>query len=698
MKKITGKTHGILKRLPHFYNPTSKLLLPVVEIIGRRLEQTETELYQVLRAHHVETADNEGSQGYTASLEKQGDLDKIFTLYLESLGGTSQLVKMNPRFTVRSFNIHRLARRLIEDETPFIAYLRKTLDPKTLALLERYHVSYSEYICDEEIQPQFALALLLDSSPVSKFIRHHLSPETEQLLFAYGGGKELPPRLKEHLARDLKNHILREPSFFIENYNYFKNITLSEKAKLLLNGIYRDFLQEKYQAESDEIDEIDEITRARLLKLKSLENAQPVAIPPGDDLVRLNRMLLEAAFPYNKTWGFRKRQIPTFNQMRKVLRDAFNQLLEKLENGFHAKRFPELFAECMPLKPPSPKEWIWINRRCLELAFPNEIENSYAPYRERLLHLIQVLRRGASTQQGIIDIVAANLGIIGNEPEALAAKAQIEIEEFLPKQTTLFTKPQPLNFYETFIINNNNVTAQTPEIMIRLNADNPIKTLYNIRLVAEDLGKSVCFKGKLTENDSLVFKKNAVLLNGMNFSQQLEGKLPTVSPGSSKWRFEAEIVADNGSYSAARFDVSKYDDSVFVTKGAPMVSIEVDLYRYTYGVFTVIIPWHIKGFTDKFEETADHPRHQILALVNRVKAAGVGALIAYKQIFTEKHDQSVTLGLELQGQCLKESHKITDHFEIDSRQSNRETHDMADNLVLSGRFDYTHFDSLNKFA
>jgi hypothetical protein len=130
---------------------------------------------------------------------------------------------------------------------------------------------------------------------------------------------------------------------------------------------------------------------------------------------------------------------------------------------------------------------------------------------------------------------------------------------------------------------------------------------------------------------------------------------------------------------------------------APVVTIEVNSYHYTYGAFTVKIPWHIKGFTDKFAETADHPRHQILALVNRVKAAGVRALIAYKQTFKEEQEQSVTLK-RLELQSFKQSHDITDHFEIDSRQSNREIHEIADKLILSGRFDYTYFDSLNKFG
>ncbi|MEN8218506.1 MAG: hypothetical protein ABFS56_19485 [Pseudomonadota bacterium] len=621
MTKMTGKTYGILKRLPHYYNADSELLLPFIEIFGQRLEQTETQLYQVLRAHHVETADNQGSHGYTASPEKRGDLDKIFALYLESLGGTSQLVKMNPHFTVRSFNIQRLARRLIEDQTPFIAYLKaEFFKPETLDMLKRYHIKSSEDISEENIQPQFVLDLLLDKTPITQSIHHRLSPETKQLLHAYDGGEKLPPPLKKRLATDLKNKILRDPSFWRENY-------------------------------------------------KALET------PQGDDLVRSNRKLLEAAL------GKPARQTPSFNEVQETLLKEFNQLLDK---DFHPERFPHIFADCISQQ----EDTDWKNRRCLELAFPHEIEKSYAPYRERLLHLIQVLRQGASTRQGIIDIVAANLGIVGNEPDALAAKAQIEIEEFLPKQTPLFTAQ--LKFYQTFTINNNNLAAQTPEITILSH----FKTLNNIKIVAEDSEEIVSFKGKMTIGEELVFKADSVLHNGKTLDKQ---QLPTVPPGQSKWRFEAEIVADDEtSYPVGRFDkASQFDNSIFVTD-APVVSITINSYQYTYGAFTVIIPWHIQGFTDKFAETADHPRHQILTLVNRVKAAGVHALIAYKQTFKEEQEQSVTLRLEIQS--FKQSHDITDHFEIDSRQSNREIHEIADKLILSGRFDYTYFDSLNKFG
>ena len=90
------------------------MLLEFVDLFGHQLDATEADEYRVLRAHHVETADNQGFQGYTAPPAKRGDLDKIFALYLEALGGTALLVKTSPRFTARSLNVRLLAGRFID--------------------------------------------------------------------------------------------------------------------------------------------------------------------------------------------------------------------------------------------------------------------------------------------------------------------------------------------------------------------------------------------------------------------------------------------------------------------------------------------------------------------------------------------------------------------------------------------------------
>ncbi len=86
-----GRGAAMLQKLPHFYQSGDydNLLHGFLEIFGLVLDAAEEDLVRVMEAHWVNTANNEGSQGFDA-LQK-GDLDKIFTFYMESLGAATPL-------------------------------------------------------------------------------------------------------------------------------------------------------------------------------------------------------------------------------------------------------------------------------------------------------------------------------------------------------------------------------------------------------------------------------------------------------------------------------------------------------------------------------------------------------------------------------------------------------------------------------
>ena len=92
-----GRTSSITNRLPDFYKSGEgeSVLHRFIDIFGRTLDQAELDLLKVMRAHWVDTADNEDSRGFNTA--QKGDLDKIFSLYLENLGGTSQLKQTERR-------------------------------------------------------------------------------------------------------------------------------------------------------------------------------------------------------------------------------------------------------------------------------------------------------------------------------------------------------------------------------------------------------------------------------------------------------------------------------------------------------------------------------------------------------------------------------------------------------------------------
>ncbi len=693
-RKITGKTVGILGRLPHFFHAdrAGGLLRDVVDIFGRRLERAEADLYRVLRAHHVETADNEGAQGYTVPVAKRGDLDKIFSLYLEALGATALLVKVNPYFTMRSLDARRLARLLIEEDNALIAYFRKKFRPATWELLQRYDARQLELDADE-IQPGFALALLLGRTGIARHVVAKLAPSTRQMLWAYDGGENLDTRLQAALAADLNERLLRDPSLFPSNLDELSGLPLPEPAIALSNSIYLDYLLERYKAKNN-------------LLPASLQQVEPAPVPAGDDRIRLNRLLLEAAFPYNnkQPWGFRPRGVPSLDEVREALigRSAdseqdgeFNRLLTDPEL-YAEERFPDLAEDYPYLQKRFGNEPVRLNRILLESAFPSEIERSHAPYRDRLLGLIDVLRRGASTRQGVIDIVAANLGVIGDDPQARAAKALIQVVEFNPMRTHFMDGV--LSLHQEFTVNSSNTGAGTPEIWVKM-LPGEIRSLCNIGFEEMTTHRSIRIATRIQPGDTLTFKDGSVLLNGVPSKDLPVGAIPVLEPGIGQWRFMADLVSveDSSVQPAGRFDEANLDESVWVSDD-PAIHAEVLSYRHTPGAFTVIIPWRIPGFTDKFAETEQHPRHQILTLVNRVKAAGIQAFVAYQQVFCEDHDQTASLGLRISGGPLAEALEAQDTLRAGNTAQDREDQDISDTFSLSGHFDLTEWDSLNTFS
>lgn len=693
MGGFTGKTYSILERLAHFYHASEAgpLLVGVVDLFGRRLESAETDLYQVRRSHHVETAENRGFQGYTAPPAERGDLDKIITLYLEALGGTSLLVTTNPRFTSRSFDARRLAARLADTADPVAAYLldRGSTDA-VRDLLRRYRVD-NALIGVDEITPAFVLALLLGArDDLAGYIRSRLPAAAQKLLAAYDGGPALDPQLPLALSAGMNATVLRDPGLFRSNRSLFPVESLPDAAAQLVRSVYNGPLRAEYSLEPN----LD--LRQQLLLL--VDSAEPAQTPVGDDQVRLNRMLLEAAYPEHLA----ARNIPALRDVRAAILQILNALLD-VPDLYDARFLPDI-EDYPALLKQYPDDPVTVNRILLESVFQSDIEKSYAPYRERLLGLIGVLRRGASTRQGILDIVCANLGIIGNDPEVRAARSTISVEEFSPERAQFFDGN--VSLFETFDVNNTKTVDANPDIWTTM-LDVPFG-LANLRFVDLTSGRSVQVSEVIRpkalgpqQPDTLTIQGSAAFLNSVPIAPP-KGGMPALHPGVSTWRFEADLFAEGAIRPAGRFDETAFDVSAW-TPGSVVAHIQVLSFVPIPGVFTVVIPWHIPGFTDKFFEDRDHPRNQILNLVNRVRAAGVQAHVAYRQIFTEDHNLRDALGAKISGDpvhgyLLAEVHDMSDTLRASNTQTNREVHDGSDSLVLAGQFDGTRFDSLNTFA
>lgn len=364
--------------------------------------------------------------------------------------------------------------------------------------------------------------------------------------------------------------------------------------------------------------------------------------------------------------------------------------------------------------------------------YPNEIEKSYIPYRERLKGLIRVLQNGAATKQGIIDIVAANLGIVGDDQSAREAKEKIQVEEFLPELITQNFKIRPFsedsNNPESgeppaeFTVQNDNVIPTTPNIVIRINDNRnhnantdpkartqlpSLQPLINPRLVNLTTQQIIQYEGMLKCDDVLRIQSDGtVLLNGIKVDNK-GIKIHPLPSGESRWHFEALIGEAKGTFDQTFFDLSRFDRA----EEAPRklnpqqasnytVDIDIELLKETPGSFSVCVPWDIPGFTDKFDELVDHPRNQISGIIDKVKAAGVSSIITYEKRWQETHD--LVALLTVKRSPFTEEHIVEEaNFDISNYQSPYPDgiyHEIVDSLVMSGVFDYTSFDTDNRFA
>ncbi len=330
-----------------------------------------------------------------------------------------------------------------------------------------------------------------------------------------------------------------------------------------------------------------------------------------------------------------------------------------------------------------------------------------ALYRTRIRGLIEVLRHGASTREGIVAVVAANLGIVGDSAKARAARERIRVVEFLPEPMALPSRA--LALYEGFTVDNPNVVATTPEIRLRFRKDLPVP-LLNPRLENLTTGGRVGYGASVAPGNELAFfADGSALLDGVEVP--VEGAVPASPPGRSEWRFEAEIGIDEGRFDRTLFDfasfeekridpigvfdASPFDQSVFAFR-QKAVDLEMTLTRLTPASFMVRIPWDIPGYTESFDQLGDPPRNQIKYIVDKVKAAGVLAVIVYEKTLTESHEAEIQLTVQ---RPLREEHLHEEaDFNVGSIQKNLLEHEMSDQMVTSGVFDLTGFDSLNTFA
>lgn len=398
-----------------------------------------------------------------------------------------------------------------------------------------------------------------------------------------------------------------------------------------------------------------------------------------------------------------------------------------------------------------------INRRAGEEGKLDDVV-----YRTRIKGLIEVLRTAASTREGIIRIVGANLGIVDDTAVARAARNKIQIKEFLEREHLLGTFSLPP--HQPFTVVNPNVTPTKPTIRIRFPNQEPVVRYRRPGIVNLTSGQSAFYEGEVESGDELAFfHDGSARLNGEIISTT--APTPVLPMESSEWQLELELGVANEAapfYPIGLFDQRDFDGSVFALDVVADLSMYV--LRGTPATFMVQVPWDLPGYTvnfkltqrtlddllasgiaaeqlvllepmldqeistitelrqkiqelfgqtptedllvsildrvsystDKFANLLINPRTQINGIVNKVKAAGVYAAVAYEKRFKEFHDMltaRITKIIVPVDQELTES-----KFDIISDQTNRLDQELEDNFISVGAFDLTYYDSQNRFA
>ena len=404
-------------------------------------------------------------------------------------------------------------------------------------------------------------------------------------------------------------------------------------------------------------------------------------------------------------------------------------------------------------------------------------------YRKRIKGLIDVLKSGASTRDGIIRIVGANLGIVDDTPVAQATRNKILIKEYLPENQHLGNFD--LAPYLEFSVINPNVVPTTPTIRIEVESslDEEFQLVYfQPGIVNLTTGEAAYYEGTVLSGDTLIFLPDgSASLNGQPIP--LTAPTPKLSLGSSIWRFEVKIGSAEGIFDQTLFDFTQFeaggfnviarfdepdvlfDEAVFASLD-PIINLDMSVIRVHPASFMVQIPWDLPGYTvnfqmsqhtldalaaggeapevvqqlealigqeigtveelkeqltdvlgetpssdlmvaildnviastDKFASMTINPRTQIKGIVNRVKAAGVYAVVAYEKRFLDIHDMNTQFQMAGEMRTFQEDQGIEEiNFDIGSDQFNSEEQEMEDNLILSGAFDFTSFDSMNRF-
>jgi len=347
-------------------------------------------------------------------------------------------------------------------------------------------------------------------------------------------------------------------------------------------------------------------------------------------------------------------------------------------------------------------------------------------YRTRLKQTIAAYLAGVGTVQVVRDITVATLGlseeeqdliqIIENPPRfvksewrevAYRSEWQVTVEGF----EELDEEGKPKEIKPTILITGIGQRTVNPIVM---------------NVTTEAL---VGFQGFVPDGKVLVIRPDGTAtLGGVDVSSQIYARgvslfdrayfdrddyfstytkgTPALPRGTSVWRYMAEsarfapsegppsrfdqaMFAIPPAWRAGSFDWSRFDEAVFAT---PAAKVQLQWVEHQPATFAVRMPWDIIPTP---AADLDDPRHLLKEEVDRVRAAGVRAIIKYwfeSDRLKERQAQQSRLRLRsrLTG---RERQRQQEELWLESEKSHVEKQLAAEQLTFGGVFDTTYFGS-----
>jgi hypothetical protein len=278
-------------------------------------------------------------------------------------------------------------------------------------------------------------------------------------------------------------------------------------------------------------------------------------------------------------------------------------------------------------------------------------------YRQRIVSLINVLKSGAVTKQGIQNIIAANIGIADDMPYAQEAKERIRIVEFLmdsvEAQNQLRPNEQKISLFEAFTIKNEGSAMTIPVFRLKFNTvtsnTGRIVTppLINVKIRnVNQPSKVIECVGEVQADDILFFLSEGAFLNGHKCLTNGKIGLPISDPVGKRtdnqvnlpigdstfqieanWRtpigrFDSDVRFDNAVFAdsetftnevnweipADNHPIARFDDNIPIhnsvfTNRETFATLEISYPKRTYAAFRAVVPWSIAGFSSTIEVT-----------------------------------------------------------------------------------------------